>query len=130
VSADDVLDKPLKYVFSKDHDSQDFRKTPQAKQVASKLRICKGASKGPGEILDAGLHPVCGHQVCAGSRGRDSRFNFVVVQKRCFAPEEGWTRHPQLGNCGAPKRALMFTQVNFRCVNKFVHSPNEHGSER
>ncbi len=25
---------------------------------------------------------------CAGVRGMDSRFNFVVVRKRCFAPEE------------------------------------------
>jgi len=24
------------------------------------------------------------------------------VEARCFAPEEGGTRHPQVGNCGAP----------------------------
>ena len=24
------------------------------------------------------------------------------VKARCFAPEEVWTRHPQIGNCGAP----------------------------
>ena len=33
-SADDVVDKALNYVFSKDRDFQDFLKTPQAKQVA------------------------------------------------------------------------------------------------
>ena len=40
------------------------------------------------------------------------------VETRCFAPEEGWTRHPQVGNCEAPDDAAMFTQVNFSCVNK------------
>src|SRR6266850_8206407 len=38
-SADDVVDKALNYVFSKDRDFQEFLKTPQAKQVASTLRI-------------------------------------------------------------------------------------------
>jgi hypothetical protein len=34
-SADDVVDKALNYVFSKDRDFQDFLKTPQAKDVPS-----------------------------------------------------------------------------------------------
>ena len=45
-SADDVVDKALNYVFSKDRDFQDFLKTPQAKQVASTLRVRKGANNG------------------------------------------------------------------------------------
>jgi hypothetical protein len=45
-SADDVVDKVLKYVFSKDRDFQDFLKTPQAKQVFSTLRVRKGPSNG------------------------------------------------------------------------------------
>jgi len=44
-SADDVVDKALNYVFSKDRDFQDFLKTPQAKQVASTLRVRRGANK-------------------------------------------------------------------------------------
>jgi hypothetical protein len=48
-SADDVVDKALHYVFSKDRDFQDFLKTPQAKQVASTLRIRKGPSKDAAE---------------------------------------------------------------------------------
>jgi hypothetical protein len=44
-SADDVVDKALNYVFSKDRDFQDFLKTPQAKQVASTLRIRKGPNR-------------------------------------------------------------------------------------
>ena len=40
-SADDVVN----YVFSKDRDFQDFLKTPQAKQVASTLRVRKGPNK-------------------------------------------------------------------------------------
>ena len=44
-SADDVVEKALNYVFSKDRDFQDFLKTPQAKQVASTLRVRKGPNK-------------------------------------------------------------------------------------
>jgi hypothetical protein len=48
-SADNVVDKALNYVFSKDRDFQDFLKTPQAKQVVSKLRVRKGPSNGASE---------------------------------------------------------------------------------
>ena len=53
-----------------------------------------------------------------GRDGMASPFDFVVEQERCFAPEEGGTRHPQIGNCGAPDSASMFTQVNVRGVNR------------
>jgi hypothetical protein len=55
---------------------------------------------------------------------------FVVKQARCFAPEEVWTRHPQVGNCGAPDGASMFTQVNSHCVNKLGESFYERGIDR
>src|SRR5437588_3051096 len=42
-SADDVVDKALNYVFSKDRDFQDFLKTPQA------LRVRKGPNNGAAE---------------------------------------------------------------------------------
>jgi len=45
-SADDVVDKALNYVFAKDRDFQEFLKTPQAKQVASTLRIRKAGTNG------------------------------------------------------------------------------------
>ena len=48
-SADDVVDKALNYVFSKDRDFQEFLKTPQSKQVASTLRIRKAATNGASE---------------------------------------------------------------------------------
>jgi len=48
-SADDVLDKALNYVFSKDRDFQDFLRTPQAKQVAPTLRVRKGPANGVAE---------------------------------------------------------------------------------
>jgi hypothetical protein len=48
-SADDVVDKALNYVFSKDRDFQDFLKTPQAKAVPSTLRVRKGPSNGASE---------------------------------------------------------------------------------
>ena len=58
-SADDVVDKALNYVFSKDRDFQEFLKTPQAKQVASTLRVRRavtnGASEQPGKKVVAGV---------------------------------------------------------------------------
>ena len=64
-SADDVVDKALNYVFSKDRDFQDFLKTPQAKQVASTLRIRKvprvpsnGAMEEPTKKLAAGVESM------------------------------------------------------------------------
>ena len=54
-SADDVVDKALNYVFSKDRDFQDFLKTPQARQVASTLRIRKGANR---DATNGAEHPT------------------------------------------------------------------------
>jgi hypothetical protein len=39
--ADDVVEQALTYVFAKDRDFQEFLKSPQAKQVASTLRVRK-----------------------------------------------------------------------------------------
>jgi hypothetical protein len=61
-SADDVVDKALNYVFSKDRDFQDFLKTPQAKHVASALRVRKGPTKDeaeqPAKKLVAGVESM------------------------------------------------------------------------
>ena len=46
-SADDVVDKALNYVFSKDRDFQDFLKTPQSNNVTSTLRIRKAVVNEP-----------------------------------------------------------------------------------
>ena len=58
-SADDVVDKALNYVFSKDRDFQEFLKTPQANQVASTLRVRRGPNKDtpaqPAKKLVAGV---------------------------------------------------------------------------
>ena len=58
-SADDVVDKALNYVFSKDRDFQEFLKTPQSKQVAPTLRVRKvgsnGAPEHPGKKVAAGV---------------------------------------------------------------------------
>ena len=60
-SADDVVDRALNYVFSKDRDFQDFLKTVHAKQVAPALRVRKGPSnvameqptKKPGALVES-----------------------------------------------------------------------------
>lgn len=50
-SADDVVDKALNYVFSKDRDFQEFLKSPQARQVPTVLRVRKAANNGAVEEL-------------------------------------------------------------------------------
>jgi hypothetical protein len=65
-SADDVVDKALNYVFTKDRDFQDFLKTSQATQVACTLRIRKAPTNGavarpskkPNGRADAGVEPT------------------------------------------------------------------------
>jgi hypothetical protein len=51
-TADDVVDKALNYVFSKDRDFQEFLKSPRAAQVTATLRIRKVAA------ADAAESPV------------------------------------------------------------------------
>ena len=62
-SADDVVDKALNYVFSKDRDFQGFLKSAHAKQVVPALRLRKGPSNGateqPIEKLETGWSPDC-----------------------------------------------------------------------
>ena len=88
-SADDVVDKALNYVFSKDRDFQDFLKTPQAKQVASTLRVRKGPSNGAD---GAACKEACSrggvHDFCAGGEGVILHSISWSEQERCFAPEE------------------------------------------
>jgi hypothetical protein len=48
-SADDVVEKALAYVFSKDRDFQEFLKTPQATQITPSLRIRKVSPVDPFE---------------------------------------------------------------------------------
>jgi len=54
--ADDVVEQALSYVFSKDRDFQEFLKTPEARQVASTLRIRKAPA--PEAIESAGKNRV------------------------------------------------------------------------
>jgi len=68
-SADDVVDRALTYVFSKDRDFQDFLKTPQAQQVAATLRIRKGPGKGAPDVPEqSAKKPVAGMESAASVR--------------------------------------------------------------
>ncbi len=67
--ADDVVDKALNYVFSKDRDFQDFLKTPQAKQVASTLRVRRGPNKdAKDEVEQPGKKQAAGVESTASVR--------------------------------------------------------------
>ena len=49
--ADDVVERALTYVFSKDRDFQDFLKTPEARRVATTLRVRKAPiAEAPGTV--------------------------------------------------------------------------------
>ncbi len=71
--ADDVVEQALTYVFSKDRDFQEFLKTPEARQVASTLRIRKVPAPEASEPLAKkpanGAHPAAqSPAIVAGSR--------------------------------------------------------------
>ena len=58
-SADDVVDKALNYVFSKDRDFQDFLKSAEASAAAPSLRVrkpvqSKGQPEKPARVKNAG----------------------------------------------------------------------------
>jgi hypothetical protein len=70
VTADDVVDKALNYVFSKDRDFQDFLKTPQAREVTPTLRVRRGPTKDakheaeqPAKNLGAGVESTASVRV-------------------------------------------------------------------
>lgn len=45
-SADEIVDKALGYVFSKDREFQDFLRTPEAGQIHPSLRVRRVGGKG------------------------------------------------------------------------------------
>jgi hypothetical protein len=47
-TADEVVDKALAYVFTKDKDFQEFLETPEAGQVPPSLRVRSGGPNGSG----------------------------------------------------------------------------------
>ena len=54
--ADDVVEQALTYVFSKDRDFQDFLKSPEARKIASTLRIRKvPAAEAPEPVVQKPL---------------------------------------------------------------------------
>lgn len=50
-TADDVVEKALQYIFTKDTGFRDFQKTPQAREVAATLRIRKAPANDATEPL-------------------------------------------------------------------------------
>ena len=57
--ADEVVDKALAYVFSKDRDFQDFLRTPEAARVPRSLRIRRyGRDSDAAEPVNGAAKPV------------------------------------------------------------------------
>ena len=68
-SADDVVEQALAYVFSKDRDFQDFLRSPEARQVASTLRIRKApAPEAVNASVTTPANGVIGASSVAGSK--------------------------------------------------------------
>ena len=69
-TADDVVDKALNYVFSKDRDFQDFLKTPQAKQVRCTLRVRKAPTNEVAAAEQPAKKPAAGVDAIEPSRAQ------------------------------------------------------------
>ena len=60
-TADEVVDKALAYVFTKDKEFQEFLETPDAAQVPVSLRVRSGAQNGSAsETVNGHAKPVNG----------------------------------------------------------------------
>ena len=79
-SADDVVDKALNYVFSKDRDFQDFLKTPEAKQISSTLAGAESAEQRSGGAAseEACKRDPVARGISAGVEGMILPFNSGV----------------------------------------------------
>jgi hypothetical protein len=67
-SADDVVDKALNYVFSKDREFQEYLKTAQSSRVVPTLRVRRAVNgDGPEHSVNGG-RPVTGVEVADGMR--------------------------------------------------------------
>ena len=102
-SADDVVDKALNYVFSKDRDFQDFLKTPQAKQVAPDF----ACAKRPEQWCDG----AAGKEACSrgGVHGFCARSEGMIVHsiswwcKNGASHRKNFDTPPLKGRAGAPR---------------------------
>jgi hypothetical protein len=71
VSADEVIDKALAYVFAKDRDFQEFLKTPEAVRVPRSLRIRRAPQNGAAsEPVSPTAQATKGTVVATGARSR------------------------------------------------------------
>jgi hypothetical protein len=91
-SADDVVDKALNYVFSKDREFQEYLKSSQSAKAAPSLRVRRAGS----EPVANGKAPVGGVETVA--RQFQSRSQYPKKPVRCCAPAK--SRH------STPRRAL------------------------
>jgi hypothetical protein len=101
-SADDVVNKALNCVFSKDRDSLDFLKTPQAEQVGSRLRIRRGPEQGFGSRRGAAGDENCSRcrarELCTGNEGVILH-SISVWSKNGASHRKNWDTPPLGGNC-------------------------------
>ncbi len=94
--ADDVVEQALAYVFSKDRDFQDFLKTPEARKVASTLRIRKVPAA---EALSSGFSEASSCTRCRSRIPGEKRLilHFIPGQRHCGAAHRKNVDTPSLG---------------------------------
>jgi len=101
-SDDVVVDKVLNYAFSKDRDFQDFLKTPQAMQVASKLRFRKGPNRDVKDEYGTACKEACGRggvdACCAGGEGVNLH-SISCRSKNGASHRKNFDTPPLGGNC-------------------------------
>jgi hypothetical protein len=68
--ADEVVDKALAYVFSKDRDFQDFLRTPEAAHVPATLRVRRLGQNGAAPESNGSAPAAKSFQVARDSRPR------------------------------------------------------------
>ena len=92
--ADDVVEQALSYVFSKDRDFQEFLKTPEARQVASTLRIRKAPA--PEAAESAGKEACFRGAIPVQSRGCCGRIEGMILHSNPWQSHNGASHRKNL----------------------------------
>ena len=108
--ADDVVEQALSYVFSKDRDFQEFLKTPEARQVASTLRIRKAPA--PEAVRVSGKEARFRCSIRIYSHTSSGRIEGMILHPNPWQDHNGASHRknldtpPLTGSCSGATRSI------------------------
>lgn len=109
-SADDVVDKALAYVFSKDRDFQDFLRTPEAQRITPTLRVRRAA------VSDAVEQPSKKPAAGGGVHGFCAEVEGMILHQHSWRGHYGASHRMNLDTPPLKGCCLALTSARWRCA--------------